>query len=140
MRKESDKRDHLRQSFGWLGDRTDPDFPADVTGWWRSPDTLSSFGSGLAALFVDSTPTLVVGTESHGSLLGVLTAQHLGIVFAEVRKDPERAADCDAWWEPIPRRDEWCALDRRCVVVDGLGRTSLRRKLQVKSMLNIRER
>lgn len=87
MRKESDVRDRLRQSFRWRGDRTDPDFRADITGWWRSPDTLLSLGPGLAALFADSAPTVVMGTESHGSLLGVLTAQHLGVGFAEVRKD-----------------------------------------------------
>lgn len=182
MRKESDVRDRLRQSFRWRGDRTDPDFRADVTGWWRSPDTLLALGPALAALFADSTPTVVMGTESHGSLLGVLAAQHLGIGFAEVRKDPGRAADSDAWWETSTgpdyldrslrlgmRRsslkagdrvrfvDDWIATGSQAeachslvetsgaawigapVVVDGLARASLRRKLQLKSMLNVRE-
>ncbi|WP_434995104.1 phosphoribosyltransferase family protein [Arthrobacter sp. Ld5] len=182
MRTESGMRDRLRQSFRWRGDRTDPDFRADVTGWWRSPDTLLSLGPGLAALFPDVVPTVVMGTESHGSLLGVLTAQHLGIGFAEVRKDPGRAADSDAWWEVSSgpdyldrnlrlglRRsllkagdrvlfvDDWIATGAQAeachalvemsgatwtgaaVVVDGLERTSLRRKLQVRSMLNVRE-
>lgn len=182
MRKESETRDRLRQSFRWLGDRTDPDFRADVTGWWRSPETLSSLGPGLAALFPGSTPTVVIGTESHGSVLGVLAAQHLGIGFAEVRKDPGRAADSDAWWETSTgpdyrnlslrlgvRRsllkagdrilfvDDWIATGAQAeechslvemsgaswlgaaVVVDGLERASLRRKLQVRSLLNVRD-
>lgn len=182
MRKESDMRDRLRQSFRWRGDRTDPDFRADVTGWWRSPDTLLSLGPSLGALFPDSTPTVVMGTESHGTLLGVLTAQHLGIGFAEVRKDPGRAADSDAWWETSTgpdylnrslrlglRRsllkagdrvlfvDDWIATGAQAeachslvemsgaawigaaVVVDGVERTPLRRKLQLRSILNVRE-
>jgi adenine phosphoribosyltransferase len=177
-----DLRDRLRQSFRWLGDRTDPDFRADVTGWWRNPDMLSSLGSGLAQLFADAVPTVVLGTESRGSLLGVLTAQHLGIGFAEVRKDPGRAADSDAWWETSTgpdyrdrslrlglRRslleagdkvlfvDDWIATGAQAeachalvkmsgaswigaaVVVDGLERTALRRTLQVRSLLSVRE-
>lgn len=42
---------------------------------------------------------MVIGTQSRGSLLGVLTAHHLGVGFAEVRKHPGRGADSDAWWE-----------------------------------------
>lgn len=92
-------RDRLRASFRWLGDRTDPDFRADVTGWWRDADILSGIGPALSGLFPDERPTVVIGTQSRGSLLGVLCAQHLGVGFAEVRKNPGRAADSDAWWE-----------------------------------------
>ncbi|MDN5767208.1 MAG: hypothetical protein L0H96_09315 [Humibacillus sp.] len=46
----------------------------------------------------DVTPTVVLGTESRGSLLGPLVAVHLGVGFAEVRKRPERASDDDKWW------------------------------------------
>lgn len=31
----TDLRQRLRSSFRWIGDRTDPDYRADVTGWWR---------------------------------------------------------------------------------------------------------
>ena len=92
-------RDQLRTSFRWRGDRNDPDYLADVTGWWRDADTLQTIGEGLADLFPEASPTVVMGTQSRGSLLGVLTARHLGVGFAEVRKDPSRSADSDAWWE-----------------------------------------
>lgn len=91
--------ERLRASFRWLGDRTDPDYRADVTGWWRDAGILGEIGAALALLFSDEKPTVVMGTQSRGSLLGVLTARHLGVGFAEVRKDPGRAADSDAWWE-----------------------------------------
>lgn len=94
-----DLRERLIDSFRWIGDRTDRDYRADVTGWWRDPEIVGNIGSGLAELFRDERPTVVMGTQSRGSLLGVLTAQHLGVGFAEVRKNPGRAADSDAWWE-----------------------------------------
>lgn len=93
-----DLRERLVASFRWIGDRTDPDYRADVTGWWRDPEVLGNIGAGLAELFSDERPTVVMGTQSRGSLLGVLTAQYLGIGFAEVRKNPGRAAASDAWW------------------------------------------
>lgn len=114
-------RDRLRSSFRWLGDRTDPDYRADVTGWWRDDRVIAEIGGGLAGLFPDERPTVVMGTQSRGSLLGVLTARHLGVGFAEVRKDPGRGADSDAWWETstVPDyRDEHLRL--------GLRRTLLR--------------
>lgn len=94
-----DLRDNLLASFRWMGDRTDPDYRADVSGWWREAEILEEIGPRLAGLFVGEHPTVVMGTQSRGSLLGVLTARHLGVGFAEVRKDPVRAADSDAWWE-----------------------------------------
>jgi len=97
--------DRLKRSFAWLGDRTDTIFGADVTRWWRDAETLNELGPGLAGLFPDAAPTVIMGTQSRGSLLGVLTAQHLHIGFAEVRKNPERAADSDAWWETISSPD-----------------------------------
>lgn len=92
-------RELLRSSFRWRGDRTDRDSYADVTGWWRDADILAHIGTELGALFPDERPTVVMGTQSRGSLLGVLTAQSFGVGFAEVRKDPVRSADSDAWWE-----------------------------------------
>lgn len=92
-------RDQLRASFHWIGDRTDPDYRADVTGWWRDPQIVKQIGVALAGLFADEQPTVVLGTQSRGSLLGILAAHRLGFGFAEVRKDPGPAADSDAWWE-----------------------------------------
>lgn len=95
----SELRDRLVSSFRWIGDRTDPDYRADVSGWWRRGDIVHDIGAGLAGLFPDERPSVVMGAQSRGSLLGVLTARHLGVGFAEVRKGPGRAADSDAWWE-----------------------------------------
>ncbi|UQX88680.1 hypothetical protein M6D93_01450 [Jatrophihabitans telluris] len=44
-----------------------------------------------------SAPTVVLGPESRGSLLGALVAGHLGLGLVEVRKDPARSADSDRW-------------------------------------------
>ncbi|WP_308164511.1 phosphoribosyltransferase family protein [Agromyces sp. ISL-38] len=60
---------------------------------------MDQIGAGLAGLFENDRPTVVMGTQSRGSLLGVLTARSVGVGLAEVRKDPGRAADSDAWWE-----------------------------------------
>jgi hypothetical protein len=81
--------DRLRRSFAWRGDRTDTVSRADVTRWWRDAESLDELGPGLAPLFSDAAPTVITGTESRGSLLGVLTAQHLHIGFAEVRENLE---------------------------------------------------
>jgi len=178
----SDLRGQLRASFRWIGDRTDPDYRADVTGWWRDPEIVRQIGAALAGLFSDERPTVVLGTQSRGSLLGVLVAHHLGVGFAEVRKDPSRAADSDAWWEASTAPDyrdrhlrlgvrrsllqsgdsvlfvddwvdtgaqavacralvemsgaRWCGA---AVIVDGLREAGLRRLLQVRALLNIRD-
>lgn len=111
----------MRASFRWLGDRTDPDLRADITGWWRDAEILAGIGPALAGLFRDEQPTVVMGTQSRGSLLGVLTERHLGVGFAEVRKDPGRGADSDAWWEVSTAPDY---RDRQLEL--GLRRTLLR--------------
>ncbi|OZD55718.1 adenine phosphoribosyltransferase [Rhodococcus sp. 06-1477-1B] len=92
-------KDRLRSTFRWIGDKTDPDYRADVTGWWRDAQVVSLIGHSLAGLFDVDSPNVIMGAESRGSLLGVLTAQSLGVGFAEVRKDHGPAADSDAWWE-----------------------------------------
>lgn len=86
----SDLRAALFRSFRW---RSDPPvwpekrtYYADYTSWWRDPEILRGLGPGLAALFPDCSATVVMGTESRGSLIGPLVATHLGIGFAEVRK------------------------------------------------------
>ncbi|MCJ1707942.1 phosphoribosyltransferase family protein [Microbacterium sp. VKM Ac-2923] len=95
----SDLRERLRENFRWLSDRTDPTLSADVTGWWRDPAIIDRIGPSLAAPFAGDAPTVVMGPSSRGSLLGVLVAHALGVGFAEVRKDPSRPVDSDAWWE-----------------------------------------
>lgn len=92
----------LISAFQWRSDP--PVWPdqatyfADDSSWWRHPDILLELGPALAALLPDAAPTVVLGTESRGSLLGPLVATYLRIGFVEVRKAPERASDDDKWW------------------------------------------
>lgn len=79
------------------GDRTDYGRWADVTGWWRDAQLLARLGSALAGLFDDASPTVVLGTQSRGTLLAPLVAVHLGVGMVEVRKDDGPLADSDAW-------------------------------------------
>jgi adenine phosphoribosyltransferase len=92
----SELRARLISEFRW---RSDPpvrpewaNYYADDSAWWRDAAVLAGIGEGLASLFPNSAPTVVMGTESRGSLLGPLVARHLGIGFAEVRKKAERAS------------------------------------------------
>jgi len=97
------------------------DFP-DV----RDAAILLGIGQGLATLFPDSVPTVVLGvkgTESRGSLLGTLVARHLGIRFAEVRRKAERASDNDVW---LRRRTPPDYRDRH---LDLAVRRSVQRKV-----------
>lgn len=97
----TDLRDQLLASFRWRSDP--PVWPeerthyADYTQWWRQPAILQSIGPALANLFADAAPTVVMGTVAHGSLLGPLAANHLGVGFAEVRKGALRGSDDDPW-------------------------------------------
>jgi adenine phosphoribosyltransferase len=96
----ADLKRRLQASFRWLGDRTDCNSYADLTGWWRAPHVLSALGPSLASLFDDDDqPSVIMGIQSRGAILGALVAVHLGVGLAEVRKDPTRAADSDPWWE-----------------------------------------
>ncbi|WP_153004101.1 phosphoribosyltransferase family protein [Microbacterium testaceum] len=109
-------RDALRARFRWIGDRTAPDYRADVTGWWRDAHIVDQIGPSLATLFEGESPNVVMGTQSRGSLLGILVALSLGVGFAEVRKNHGRSADSDAWWEVVTApdfRDEHLSLGLR---------------------------
>lgn len=87
----------LKGSFRWRGDRTDRWNLADLSGWWAEPTILRRLGPALASLFPDAQPTVVLGPQSRGALLGALVATHLGVGLVELRKDPSRAADSDRW-------------------------------------------
>ena len=67
----------LCSAFVWQGDRTDDSSLADLTGWWRDPVLLASIGPALGDLFRAEAPTVVVGVQSRGSLLGPLVANSL---------------------------------------------------------------
>ena len=53
--------------------------------------------AGLSAPFVGAKPSLVIGLESRGVLLGAVVAQHLGVGLVEVRKGPAPSTDSDMW-------------------------------------------
>jgi adenine phosphoribosyltransferase len=93
----TDVRSTLRAAFVWRGDRNDKHRYADLTGWWRDADLLRLLGPSLAQLFPDATPTVVLGPDSRGSLVGPLVALHLGTGFVEVRKNRAPACDSDQW-------------------------------------------
>jgi adenine phosphoribosyltransferase len=96
-----DLRASLFANFRWRSDP--PQWPeertyyADYTRWWRDPIILKHVGPALAALFPDPTATVVMGTESRGSLLGPLVATHLAVGYAEVRKGAMPGSDDDQW-------------------------------------------
>jgi adenine phosphoribosyltransferase len=115
-------RARVREAFAWRGDRTDDHRYADVTGWWRQPDLLRELGPALAGLFDRDRPTVVLGPESRGCLLGPLVALSLGVGFVEVRKDRVPAADSDAWLRrttPPDYRDRHLSLGFRKSLLDG---------------------
>ena len=68
--------------------------------WWRDPSLLRELVAGLSSLHADARPTVVLGIESRGLLLGPLVAQHLDVGFVEVRKDE----DPEDVGEPLLRR------------------------------------
>lgn len=94
----SDLRAALRAQVVWhqRGDLWYPEY----SHWWRSPDILASVGVALADLFRSEEPTVVVGIEAHGMLLGPLAATSLGVGFAVVRK----GVQADDREDPLLRR------------------------------------
>lgn len=128
MLSTGDLRSRLKSAFQWLGDRSDDSYKAEVTGWWRDPDLLASLGPALAVPFEDADPTVVLGPQSRGSLLGPLVALHLGIGFVEVRKDPARGADSDRLRErttPPDYEDRHLRLGFRSDLLSGADRVLL---------------
>lgn len=175
-------RSRLRRGFVWRGDRTDEHQYADVTGWWRQPELLRDLGPALARLFEDGRPTVVLGLESRGCLLGPLVALAMGVGFVEVRKDRAPSCDSDAWLRqatPPDYRDRHLTLGFRkslltpadtvlvvddwvdtggqalgayqltrqaqarwlgvATVVDALRSNEVRRRLNVRSLLHVRD-
>jgi len=86
----------LVEAFVWRTDGAEESARADVTGWWRDPTLLKSLGPALAGLHGER-PTVVLGAQSRGSLIGALVAAHLDVGLVEARKDPGPASDSDQW-------------------------------------------
>ena len=74
----------LRDQVVWH-ERGDLWYP-EYSHWWRNAQLLGAIGQALGELFADAEPTVVVGVEAHGMLLGPLAATALGVGFAVVRK------------------------------------------------------
>ncbi len=62
-------------------------YVSDRSGWWRDPELLAGIGPALAERFRADEPTVVIGPERSGLLLGPLVANALGVGFAEAYKD-----------------------------------------------------
>jgi adenine phosphoribosyltransferase len=63
--------------------------------WWRRADLIADLGPVLAGMFSDEEPTVVMGIEASGMMLGPLVSLALGVGFAPVRKttQPDYAGD-----------------------------------------------
>ncbi|MDG4822273.1 phosphoribosyltransferase family protein [Asanoa sp. WMMD1127] len=95
----------LAEAFHWFDPGAFSDhLVSDVSGWWHSPALLASVGPALAALYADSSPTLVVSPEVTGFLVGPLVAVALGVGFAPAVKDggDRRLVDRVTWARTPP--------------------------------------
>jgi adenine phosphoribosyltransferase len=123
-----DVRERLRVAFRWRGDRPDDHQYADMTSWWRVPELLRDLGPALASLVDEQRPTVVLGIESRGCLLGPLVALTLGVGFVEVRKDRAPSCDSDAWLQrttPPDYRDRHLKLGFRKTLLSPSDRVVL---------------
>lgn len=98
----SDLRDLLRAAFRWT--ETEPDlFVSDRSGWWRDPQILDALGPGLASLFPEARPTVVLSPEVTGFLVGPLTARALGTGFVEAYRWGARRPIAEPMtWAEVP--------------------------------------
>jgi adenine phosphoribosyltransferase len=88
----ADFQARLRVAFRWadVGPHA-THLVSDVSGWWRDRTLLAEIGPALAALFPEVTPTVIVGPEASGFLVGPLVAWELGAGFVEAYREGDRA-------------------------------------------------
>ena len=100
----SDLRDRLRAGFRWTDPGPGTDLlVSDRSGWWRDPFVLDGLGPGLAGLFPDATPTVVVSPEVTGFLVGPLVARALGVGFVEAYRAGVRLPIAEPMtWAEVP--------------------------------------
>ncbi|MFI7545604.1 phosphoribosyltransferase family protein [Actinoplanes sp. NPDC049599] len=100
----SDLRDRLRAGFRWTDPGPGTDLlVSDRSGWWRDPLVLDGLGAGLAELFPDATPTVVVSPEVTGFLIGPLVARALGVGFVEAYRAGARRPIAEPMtWAEVP--------------------------------------
>ena len=120
--------ERLRAGFVWRGDRGAERVYGDVTGWWRDPGLLVDLGPALAGLAGPLRPTVVLGLQSRGVLLGALVARELGLGLVEVRKQCGPLSDSDEWVRattPPDYRDRHLSLGFPRRLVDPADRVVL---------------
>ncbi|GAA3343990.1 phosphoribosyltransferase family protein [Amorphoplanes nipponensis] len=100
----SELRDRLRAGFRWTDPGPGTDLlVSDRSGWWRDPVVLDRLGPGLAGLFPDATPTVVVSPEVTGFLVGPLVARALGVGFVEAYRAGARLPIAEPMtWAAVP--------------------------------------
>ena len=132
----SDLRDRLRAGFRWTDPGPGTDLlVSDRSGWWRDPFVLDGLGPGLAGLFPDAAPTVVVSPEVTGFLIGPLAARALGVGFVEVYRAGVRRPIAEPMtWAEVPAdhrgdaqhlgvRTRLISEDDRVLVVDDWAAT-----------------
>ena len=118
-------RDRLRAAFRWTETGPGDDYlVSDRSGWWRDPLILSDLGDGLADLFRDARPTVVVAPEVTGFLIGPLVARALGAGFVEAYRAGARRAIAEpmTWAEVVDHRGEVQHLGVRHQLLDPADR------------------
>jgi adenine phosphoribosyltransferase len=142
----------LVRGFAWRQESRGDGWAADISGWWRDPELLALLGNALADPFRAEQPTVVVGIESSGFLLGPLAATALGVGFVAIRKDHDQLNDSDEWLHRTTPPDYGDRHQRlgvqglvedaharwlgATVVVDALTENSVRRRLGVRALLH----
>ncbi|HZN71380.1 MAG TPA: phosphoribosyltransferase family protein [Micromonosporaceae bacterium] len=81
-------RVRLLEAFRWADVGTNQ--VSDLSGWWRDRSLLAEMGPTLAELFPGVTPTVILGPEASGFLVGPLVAWELGAGFVEAYRDGDR--------------------------------------------------
>lgn len=74
-------------------------------GWWQDPQILDLLPAALAGPFRALDPTVVLGPQSSGFLLGPLAARELGVGFVAARREIHLLADSDAWIRTVTPPD-----------------------------------
>ncbi len=117
----------LQERLRWVGERTEPDVRADPTGRWRDGEVLAQLGPALTELFPEESPTVIVGPQSRGSLLGALLGSGERVLFVD--DWVATGAQVEAAHELVERSGTtWVGA---AVVVDGAERGHVRRTVNL---------
>lgn len=90
-------RERMAELYVPVTDSGDQSAYVNLQPWWRDATVLSGIGRLMASPFIEPAPTVIIGPPASGHFLGGLVANHLGLGFATVRKEPVAAVDSDRW-------------------------------------------